>query len=90
MAINRCGTLASDPDFTPFHGLRYQTEPIVRVAVTPNEPSDLAKLANGLKLLTHADPAAIAKVRCDPTKLYYRLPIGNYLLVGTLRHVADH
>ena len=64
-AINRCGTLASIASFHGFRGLRHQTEPIVRVAVTPHHPSDLAALANGLQLLTHADPAAVAKVELN-------------------------
>jgi hypothetical protein len=63
--LHRCGTLAGAAHCPPFRGLRHQTEPIVRVAVSPDQPQDLATLANGLQLLTHADPAATTHIELN-------------------------
>lgn len=71
--IHRCGTLSTDPGVPPFVSLRHQTQPIVRVAVSPDDPAELATLANGLQLLTRADPAAQTLVE----------PNGDYVLIAS-------
>eukprot|EP01084_Bolivina_argentea_P026758 49769_1 len=48
-----------------FHGMRYSVSPVVRVAVTPKNPSDMPKLLQGLRRLQQSDP--LVKVDQDAT-----------------------
>lgn len=56
--VLKCATLASTPDCTSFAALPMQAAPVVRVAVEPENPADMAALRNGLRLLNQADPCA--------------------------------
>ncbi|KAJ1829375.1 Cytoplasmic GTPase/eEF2-like protein (ribosomal biogenesis) [Coemansia sp. RSA 2599] len=56
-AILKSGTLASDPQQCPnLAAIHSETHPIVRVALEPINPQDIAKLVRGLELLNQADP----------------------------------
>ena len=54
--IVKSGTLSSTPYCPPFTPMNFDASPIVRVAVEPVHPSQMADLVRGLKLLNHADP----------------------------------
>ncbi|KAJ2602595.1 Cytoplasmic GTPase/eEF2-like protein (ribosomal biogenesis) [Coemansia sp. RSA 1286] len=56
-AILKSGTLASDPQKCPnLAAIHSETYPIVRVALEPINPQEMAKLVRGLELLNQADP----------------------------------
>ncbi|KAJ2793993.1 Cytoplasmic GTPase/eEF2-like protein (ribosomal biogenesis), partial [Coemansia guatemalensis] len=56
-AILKSGTLASDAQTCPnLAAMHTETYPIVRVALEPMNPQDMARLAQGLALLNQADP----------------------------------
>ncbi|KAJ2773804.1 Cytoplasmic GTPase/eEF2-like protein (ribosomal biogenesis), partial [Coemansia nantahalensis] len=56
-AILKSGTLASDAQACPNLAAIYtESHPIVRVALEPANPQDMARLARGLELLNQADP----------------------------------
>ncbi|KAI8322545.1 P-loop containing nucleoside triphosphate hydrolase protein [Martensiomyces pterosporus] len=56
-AILKSGTLASDSQTCPnLAAMHTETHPIVRVALEPVNPQDMARLARGLELLNQADP----------------------------------
>ncbi|KAJ2162592.1 Cytoplasmic GTPase/eEF2-like protein (ribosomal biogenesis) [Coemansia sp. RSA 552] len=56
-AILKSGTLASDAQLCPnLAAMHTETYPIVRVALEPISPQDMAKLSRGLELLNQADP----------------------------------
>ncbi|KAJ2701237.1 Cytoplasmic GTPase/eEF2-like protein (ribosomal biogenesis) [Coemansia sp. IMI 209128] len=56
-AILKSGTLASDAQTCPnLAAMHSETYPIVRVALEPVNPQDMAKLVRGLELLNQADP----------------------------------
>jgi hypothetical protein len=50
-AILKSATLASSPAALPLAPMTFQAAPIVRVALEPSAPGDMAALAHGLKLL---------------------------------------
>jgi ribosome assembly protein 1 len=50
-AILKSATLCSSPAALPLAPMTFQAAPIVRVALEPSCPSDMAALAQGLKLL---------------------------------------
>lgn len=50
-AILKCGTLAGSPAALPMAPMTFQAAPIVRVALEPSQPGDMAALADGLRLL---------------------------------------
>ncbi|XP_024545253.1 ribosome assembly protein 1 [Selaginella moellendorffii] len=54
--VLKTATLSSSPNCWPLAGLSFQAAPIVRVAVEPSNPANLAQLLKGLKLLNRADP----------------------------------
>eukprot|EP01044_Picomonas_judraskeda_P009698 COSAG03_NODE_1198_length_4583_cov_2.782337_1_plen_966_part_00 len=85
--IHRCGTLSTDPRVPPFVGLRHQTQPIVRVAVSPDDPSQLSTLANGLQLLSRADPAA--KTLIEPNGDYVLIASGEVHLEVCLKDLRE-
>ncbi|KAJ2008724.1 Cytoplasmic GTPase/eEF2-like protein (ribosomal biogenesis) [Coemansia thaxteri] len=56
-AILKSGTLVSDTQTCPnLAAMHSETHPIVRVALEPANPQNMAKLVHGLELLNHADP----------------------------------
>ena len=64
-AILKNGTLSSQLEGSPnlaATSSSVSTKPIVRVAVEPENPSDLGKMIQGLKMLEQADPCAIYEV----------------------------
>lgn len=50
-AILKSATLAGSPAALPLAPMTFQAAPIVRVALEPSAPGDMAALAAGLKLL---------------------------------------
>ncbi|KAH7139082.1 elongation factor 2 [Dendryphion nanum] len=57
--VYKSGTLCSQlPGSVNLAGINMGTHPIVRVALEPENPYDLDKMINGLKLLVQSDPCA--------------------------------
>ncbi|KAF2489851.1 putative ribosome biogenesis protein Ria1 [Lophium mytilinum] len=57
--VLKSGTLCSQLDGSVnLAGINMGTQPIVRVALEPTNPSDLGKMITGLKLLEQSDPCA--------------------------------
>ncbi|KAF2009070.1 P-loop containing nucleoside triphosphate hydrolase protein [Aaosphaeria arxii CBS 175.79] len=57
--ILKSGTLCSQlPGSVNLAGITMGTQPIVRVALEPENPYDLNKMINGLKMLVQSDPCA--------------------------------
>ncbi|PVI02944.1 P-loop containing nucleoside triphosphate hydrolase protein [Periconia macrospinosa] len=57
--VLKSGTLCSQlPGSVNLAGINMGTHPIVRVALEPENPYDLEKMINGLKLLVQSDPCA--------------------------------
>lgn len=54
--ILKSATLSSTPYCWPFASMTYQAGPILRVAIEPSKPADMAALRKGLQLLNRADP----------------------------------
>eukprot|EP00188_Purpureofilum_apyrenoidigerum_P003251 Plantae.Rhodophyta-Purpureofilum_apyrenoidigerum.ctg33502.p1 GENE.Plantae.Rhodophyta-Purpureofilum_apyrenoidigerum.ctg33502~~Plantae.Rhodophyta-Purpureofilum_apyrenoidigerum.ctg33502.p1 ORF type:complete len:474 (+),score=79.93 Plantae.Rhodophyta-Purpureofilum_apyrenoidigerum.ctg33502:120-1424(+) len=52
----KSGTLTDMEDAMPLKDMKYSVSPVVRVAVEPKNPSDIAKLVEGLKRLSKSDP----------------------------------
>lgn len=50
-AVLKSATLSSSPCALPLAPMTFQAAPIVRVALEPSQPGDMAALAHGLKLL---------------------------------------
>lgn len=70
--ILKSGTLCSQlPGSVNLAGISMGTHPIVRVALEPENPSDLDKMINGLKLLVQSDPCAEYEV----------LPSGEHVIL---------
>ncbi|KAK9462181.1 P-loop containing nucleoside triphosphate hydrolase protein [Lipomyces oligophaga] len=55
-AVLKSGTLVSVPGGVNLAGVNLASQPIVRVALEPEHPSQLPQLEKGLKLLNQADP----------------------------------
>lgn len=70
--ILKSGTLCSQlPGSLNLAGVQMGTHPIVRVALEPENPYDLDKMINGLKLLVQSDPCAE----------YEQLPSGEHVIL---------
>ncbi|RMZ76889.1 hypothetical protein DV738_g4741, partial [Chaetothyriales sp. CBS 135597] len=73
--ILKTGTLCSQvqggPNLATTSSNQAASQPIVRVALEPTNPTDLNKMINGLKLLEQADPCAI----------YEQLPSGEHVIL---------
>jgi ribosome assembly protein 1 len=70
--ILKSGTLCSQlPGSVNLAGIQMGTEPIVRVALEPENPYDLDKMIKGLKLL----------VQSDPCVEYEQLPSGEHVIL---------
>ncbi|CAK0786123.1 hypothetical protein CVIRNUC_009336 [Coccomyxa viridis] len=54
--ILKSATLSSTPACRPLAPMLFQASPIVRVAVEPARPTEMAQLEEGLRLLNQADP----------------------------------
>lgn len=55
--VLRTATLSSQNECIPFNLMTYQASPIIRVAIEPENISDISKLDYGLKMLNQSDPA---------------------------------
>ena len=53
------GTIASDDNAHNIRVMKYTVSPVVRVAVTPVNASDLPKLVEGIKRLSKSDPLVV-------------------------------
>lgn len=60
--IVKTATISSSPFCTTFDSMKNKGNPIVRVAVEPENPSELPQLEQGLKLLYLADPAVSTSI----------------------------
>eukprot|EP01122_Echinamoeba_exundans_P014041 TRINITY_DN6280_c0_g1_i1.p1 TRINITY_DN6280_c0_g1~~TRINITY_DN6280_c0_g1_i1.p1 ORF type:complete len:1109 (+),score=316.15 TRINITY_DN6280_c0_g1_i1:288-3614(+) len=60
--IVKTATISSTPVCTSFDSMKNKGNPIVRVAVEPENPSELPQLERGLQLLYLADPAVSTSV----------------------------
>ncbi len=70
--IFKSGTLCSQlPGSLNLAGVQMGTQPIVRVALEPENPYDLDKMIKGLKLLVQSDPCAE----------YEQLPSGEHVIL---------
>jgi ribosome assembly protein 1 len=70
--ILKSGTLCSQlPGSLNLAGVQMGTQPIVRVALEPENPYDLDKMIKGLKLLVQSDPCAE----------YEQLPSGEHVIL---------
>lgn len=70
--ILKSGTLCSQlPGSVNLAGVQMGTQPIVRVALEPENPYDLDKMIKGLKLLVQSDPCAE----------YEQLPSGEHVIL---------
>jgi ribosome assembly protein 1 len=70
--ILKSGTLCSQlPGSLNLAGVQMGTQPIVRVALEPENPYDLDKMISGLKLLVQSDPCAE----------YEQLPSGEHVIL---------
>lgn len=70
--VLKSGTLCSQlPGSLNLAGVQMGTQPIVRVALEPENPYDLDKMINGLKLLVQSDPCAE----------YEQLPSGEHVIL---------
>lgn len=70
--ILKSGTLCSQlPGAVNLAGVQMGSEPIVRVALEPENPYDLDKMIRGLKLLVQSDPCAE----------YEQLPSGEHVIL---------
>ncbi|CAI6340896.1 unnamed protein product [Periconia digitata] len=70
--VLKSGTLCSQlPGSVNLAGINMGTHPIVRVALEPENPYDLEKMINGLKLLVQSDPCAEYEV----------LPSGEHVIL---------
>ncbi|MHA2296444.1 MAG: GTP-binding protein [Candidatus Hodarchaeales archaeon] len=67
-------TVTSLDDTLPFEALSFAVEPVVTLAIETKNPSDLPKLAEGMKLLELVDPSL---------KTHINEETGEYLLMGT-------
>lgn len=61
--ILKYATVTSDARLPPFNLMEFQAHPIVRIAVEPENPADITKLVEGLKLLNQADPSVEAYIQ---------------------------
>lgn len=57
--ILKSATLSSSPACLPLAPMTFQAAPIVRVALEPSCPTDMAALAQGLKLLNRCGGGAV-------------------------------
>ncbi|KAF2189047.1 putative ribosome biogenesis protein Ria1 [Zopfia rhizophila CBS 207.26] len=70
--VLKSGTLCSQlPGSVNLAGITMGTQPIVRVALEPENPYDLNKMINGLKMLVQSDPCAEYEV----------LPSGEHVIL---------
>ncbi|RWS30758.1 elongation factor Tu GTP-binding domain-containing protein 1-like isoform X2 [Leptotrombidium deliense] len=61
--VIKSATLSSSLYCPPFIDLHMISQPILRVAVEPQNPSDMVALKKGLKLLNQADPCVEVKIQ---------------------------
>ena len=80
-------TLSSDPRCPSLATLKYQASPIMRVAVEPENPSELPQLQRGLRLLGQADPSV--QVALADSGEYVIVALGELHLEHCLRCLRD-
>lgn len=54
--ITKAGTITDHPKAYPIRNMKFSVSPVVRVAVSPKNPSDQQKFIDGLKKLKKSDP----------------------------------
>ncbi len=67
-------TITDLDDVMPFKALSFAVEPVVRIALEPEKPSDLPKLADGLRLMQLVDPSLHTEINEET---------GEYIIAGT-------
>ncbi|XWV25650.1 mimivirus elongation factor aef-2 [Tupanvirus deep ocean] len=55
--LTKSGTITTSPTGCPIKTMKFSVSPIVQVAVSPKNPSELPKLVDGLKKLSKSDPS---------------------------------
>jgi elongation factor 2 len=63
--LAKSGTITTDPQSHPLVNMKHSVSPVVRVAVTPKDPSQLLKLVESLKKLSKSDP--LVQCTVEPT-----------------------
>ncbi|OZJ03843.1 hypothetical protein BZG36_04304 [Bifiguratus adelaidae] len=85
--ILKNGTLTSDPSVRNLAGVRNESAPIVRVALEPEDPADMSKLVEGLKMLNQADPCV--EVMIQETGEHVILTAGELHLERCLKDLRE-
>ncbi|RCH99765.1 Cytoplasmic GTPase/eEF2-like protein (ribosomal bioproteinsis), partial [Rhizopus stolonifer] len=86
--ILKNGTLASTlEDARNMAGVKMETSPIVRVALEPEDPTEMDKLVEGLRLLNQADPCV--EVLVQETGEHVILTAGELHLERCLRDLKE-
>jgi ribosome assembly protein 1 len=86
--ILKNGTLASTlEDVRNMAGVQMDTSPIVRVALEPEDPTEMDKLVEGLRLLNQADPCV--EVMLQETGEHVILTAGELHLERCLRDLKE-
>ncbi|OBZ82122.1 Ribosome assembly protein 1 [Choanephora cucurbitarum] len=86
--ILKNGTLASTlEDVRNMAGVKMETSPIVRVALEPEDPTEMDKLVEGLRLLNQADPCV--EVLVQETGEHVILTAGELHLERCLRDLKE-
>lgn len=58
----KTGTITTSEVAHTIRSMKYSVSPVVRVAVTPKNPSELPKLVDGLKKLAKSDPLVVVTI----------------------------
>ncbi|MFQ5712022.1 MAG: elongation factor EF-2 [Candidatus Geothermarchaeales archaeon] len=66
-------TVTSVPDMSPFEAIKYVSEPVVTIAIEPEESRELPRLVSALRKLAIEDPNLVVKIDEET---------GEYLLSG--------
>jgi len=84
----KTGTLSTHPKASTLKAMKYSVSPVVRVAVSPKNPADLMKLAEGLKLMVKTDP--LVQVTKEETGEYIVAGCGELHLEICLKDLAEN
>jgi len=63
--LTKSGTVASSKESFPIINMKYSVSPVVRVAVAPKNPADIARLVEALKKLSKTD--SLVQCTVEPT-----------------------
>jgi elongation factor 2 len=84
----KTGTLSTHPKASTLRAMKYSVSPVVRVTVSPKNPADLMKLAEGLKLMVKTDP--LVQVRKEETGEHIVAGCGELHLEICLKDLAEN